>query len=322
MSKKQDREGRQDRFFALYHYMLRTDAWRALSPNARAVYVLLGSRYNGGNNGRIALSVREAASECNIANNTANRTFKELISLGFIEETRHGGLSCKTRIASEWRLTAHKCDLTGALKTNLFMHRGSQARDHRQPRSRPQPNRPEDGKRKVRLSQSTDASVSNDATACLNRRSVRRLSVSIDDTVEPVLGGSPVSNDDTHVVYQEGSASDVGLAASSTHPPSNSNNDARPENGSRRTGERVADPIFVESKSSNARLKIGAATKVTLDRQCEACGGPVGIKRADARFCSATCQKNWPRRRKRAAARAARGWRPLRGSKGKVAPYP
>jgi hypothetical protein len=60
-----------------------------------------------------------------------------LVDLGFIEETRHGSsLSGKTRLASEWRLTAFKCDLTGALKTCLFMQRGAQARDTRQSRSR------------------------------------------------------------------------------------------------------------------------------------------------------------------------------------------
>ncbi len=118
--------------------MLNTDAWKALSAPARAVYVQIGSRYNGSNNGRLACSVRDAAKECSIAINTASLAFKELVELGFIEETRHGGLSRKTRIASEWRMTAFRCDLTGALKSSLFMQRGCQAREHRLARSRPQ----------------------------------------------------------------------------------------------------------------------------------------------------------------------------------------
>ena len=48
----------QDRYFQLHHYMLRTDAWRALSAPARAVYVQIGFRYNGGNNGRYVLRSR------------------------------------------------------------------------------------------------------------------------------------------------------------------------------------------------------------------------------------------------------------------------
>lgn len=87
---------RQDRYFQLHHYMLKTNAWGALSPAARVVYVQIGYRYNGSNNGRITFSVREAATECNLAKNTAHRAFNELIDLGFIEETRHGSLSRKT----------------------------------------------------------------------------------------------------------------------------------------------------------------------------------------------------------------------------------
>ena len=138
-------------------------------------------------------------------NNTANRALKELVELGFIEETRHGGLSRKTRVASEWRLSAFKCDLTGSPKTCLFMQRGTQARDNRQPRSRPQPSRINP----ARLSQTTVASVSNDDTACLKRRSVNPPSVSNDGTLKPVLGGPPVSNDDTHIIYHVGSSSDA-----------------------------------------------------------------------------------------------------------------
>jgi hypothetical protein len=123
MAKKQPDE-RKDRYFQVHHYMMKTDAWRALSAAARAVYLQIGLRYDGFNNGKIAYSVRDAAAECDMNKDTAGRAFKELAARGFIEETRHGGLSRKTRVASEWRLTAFKCDLTGALKTCAFMHRG------------------------------------------------------------------------------------------------------------------------------------------------------------------------------------------------------
>ena len=188
---------RPDRYFQLHHYMLKTEAWRALSANARAVYLQIGARYTGSNNGKIALSVRDAASECDIARNTAGRCFKKLVDFGFIEETRHGGLSRKTRVASEWRMTAFRCDLTGASKTCLFMQRGERARGSRLARSRPQTG----GLKPVRLSQSTAPSVANDGTACRNRRSLNRPSVANDGTLEPVLGGSPVANDGTHIIY-------------------------------------------------------------------------------------------------------------------------
>jgi hypothetical protein len=101
------------RYFQLHHSMLKSDAWKALTAPSRAVYIQLGLRYNGSNNGKIPCSAREAANECRLNKDTASRAFKELIELGFIDETRHGSLSRKTRIASEWRLTAFRCDLTG-----------------------------------------------------------------------------------------------------------------------------------------------------------------------------------------------------------------
>jgi Helix-turn-helix domain len=137
--------------------MLKCDAWRVLSSAATRVYIQIGSRYNGANNGKLAFSVRDAASECNLAINTARRALHELVDLGFIEETRHGGLSKKTRIASEWRLTAFKCDLTGGFKTCAFLQRGELARTYRANYSRGS------------VYQTRSASVSKEITACLKR---------------------------------------------------------------------------------------------------------------------------------------------------------
>ena len=189
MARKHDRD-KVDRYFQLHHYMMKTEAWLALSAAARAVYLQIGFRYNGSNNGTLRLSVRDAASECNIAINTASRAFKELIDLGFIEGTREGSFDDKSRIASEWRLTAFPCNLTKAHKTCAFMHRVAQARDNRALRSRPQAER---------RSQTTVASVSNDGTDGLKRRSVRRPTV---------------SNDGTHIIYHIG-----GAAKDAAKPP-------------------------------------------------------------------------------------------------------
>jgi DNA-binding transcriptional regulator YhcF (GntR family) len=203
MAKRQSGE-RNDRYFQLHHYTTKTEAWAALSAAAVRVYVQIGIRYNGANNGKIAFSVRDATSECNIAAGTAMRALKELVDLGFIEETRHGGLSKKTRIASEWRLTAFKCDLTGALKTCAFMHRGDIARTHRANFSR------------ASLYQTRSASVSKEHTACIKRGAVIGASVSNDYTDDPQKGPPPVSNDCTHIVYQStatGRAPPEGLLA-------------------------------------------------------------------------------------------------------------
>lgn len=214
-----------DRYFQVHHFMAKTDAWRALTAPARAVYLQIGLRYNGGNNGKIQYSVRDAASECILAINTASRAFKELIALGFIEETRHGSLSRKTRIASEWRLTAFKCNLTDTPKSCLFMQRGEQARASRHSRSRPQSGR--------RLSQTTisqeQAPVSNDGRDCLKTRSVAsklyQTTISQNPeclkrrSVKPVFGGSPVSNDGTLIIYQVGDRSEIAAQAPADAAP-------------------------------------------------------------------------------------------------------
>lgn len=203
---------RPDRYFQLHHYMLKTDTWLALPAQARAVYVQIGLRYNGENNGRIAFSVRDAAKECNLNKNTAARVFKALIDFGFIEETRHGGLNRKSRMASEWRLTAFRCDLTGASKTCLFRQRGEVARGYRLARCRPQTG--------LRLSQTRPASVLKEGTACPKRGSRNRPSVPNEGTDEAVLGGSPVPNEGTHIIYQVGSRSKGQPADALSPPPS------------------------------------------------------------------------------------------------------
>jgi hypothetical protein len=65
MSRRKDE--RVDRYFQIHHYMMKTDAWKNLSAAARAVYLQIGFRYDGSNNGRISYSVRDAATECVLA---------------------------------------------------------------------------------------------------------------------------------------------------------------------------------------------------------------------------------------------------------------
>jgi hypothetical protein len=100
--------------------MLATPAWCALTPAARAVYIVLAARFNGFNNGSIGLSARDAARLCNINKDTATRAFRQLIDCGFIEAVTPGGFGRKVRHATEWRLTQYRCDLSGALPSKGF----------------------------------------------------------------------------------------------------------------------------------------------------------------------------------------------------------
>ncbi|WP_145903464.1 MarR family transcriptional regulator [Roseibium aggregatum] len=121
---KHDHKGRskgEGRYMRLLHFMLKTDAWRDLSANARAGYIEIASRYSGRNNGSISYSVREMAEALHVSKQTAMRLLAELQEHGFIVQTKKGAFSVKTeRHASEWRLTEYPCDKTGALASKDF----------------------------------------------------------------------------------------------------------------------------------------------------------------------------------------------------------
>jgi hypothetical protein len=108
-------------FVALPKYMLQSLAWRTLKPVPRAAFVELVGLYNGVNNGWLAMSARTLATAINVSRPTAARALEELTARGFIEKTRAGAFSCKIRLASEWRLTMHRCDRTHDLPSKAFM---------------------------------------------------------------------------------------------------------------------------------------------------------------------------------------------------------
>ena len=50
-----------ERFVKLIYPLLESEAWRWLEPMSQSVYIELRRRFNGSNNGRISLSLSEAA---------------------------------------------------------------------------------------------------------------------------------------------------------------------------------------------------------------------------------------------------------------------
>jgi hypothetical protein len=105
----------------LYHWFLKSEAWKSLSPNARALYVEVVTRYNGSNNGRIGFSIRDAAKALHIGRTGASAAFAELQDRGFLVIEKRSAFSLKTKLATEWRLTEFPCDVTNALSTRDFM---------------------------------------------------------------------------------------------------------------------------------------------------------------------------------------------------------
>ncbi len=121
MSKSLNKKGRSthERFAMLPFYLLKSEAWRSLRPQARAVYIELLSRYSGTNNGDISMSVREASDLCNIAIGTACKCFYELQEKGIIRCRSKGSFHLKLRHASEWVLTS--VELDGQRPTKEFI---------------------------------------------------------------------------------------------------------------------------------------------------------------------------------------------------------
>jgi hypothetical protein len=101
------------RYVKLFHWMMKTDAWRDVDPVARAIYVELERRYNGSNNGLIHYSVREAAADVNVGKSTASRALDRLQSHGFIVIEKRGRFSLKIRHATEYRLTIYDSNVEG-----------------------------------------------------------------------------------------------------------------------------------------------------------------------------------------------------------------
>lgn len=121
---KHNKKGRSTtvaQFVMLPHWMMKSPAWRSLKPVDRVLYEELTLIYNGSNNGRLALSTRDAAERCNAHRDTVGLSFRRLQAAGFIECATPGGFSRKTRHATEWRLTIHPCNVTGSLAPKTFM---------------------------------------------------------------------------------------------------------------------------------------------------------------------------------------------------------
>ena len=72
------------RHVQLPEWLQASAAWATLRPGPRALYIELKRRFNGGNNGEIFLSHRDAAKAMTVNRNTASGYFAELQERGFI----------------------------------------------------------------------------------------------------------------------------------------------------------------------------------------------------------------------------------------------
>ncbi|NEJ57499.1 hypothetical protein GUK21_14925 [Rhizobium leguminosarum] len=120
MSSRFKRKGKS-KFVMIDGYIMRSAAWDALTPVDRAAYLFFKWKFDGLNNGRLALGCRELAAGIHVSKNTANRSLDNLEGKGFIARTKLSGFNIKNRVATEWRLTEYPCGVTGELATKEFM---------------------------------------------------------------------------------------------------------------------------------------------------------------------------------------------------------
>jgi Homeodomain-like domain len=124
MPKGHNRTGRSrtdGRFTSIPEIVLASPSYVHTSPVARAALIEIARLFNGSNNGRLGLSVRQAADRLGCSKDTANRAIRELQEHGFIEPAVKGYFCTKSAPrATEWRLTWKRCDRSNALATHDY----------------------------------------------------------------------------------------------------------------------------------------------------------------------------------------------------------
>ena len=98
------KKGEVTQYVPLPYAQIKSKAWRSLSGAAVKLWLELHTRYNGGNNGKLHLSMNEAAEILGLGKATVKRAFDELIAKGFLALETEG--NWYSRRAHEWRLTS------------------------------------------------------------------------------------------------------------------------------------------------------------------------------------------------------------------------
>jgi hypothetical protein len=114
--RKHDKTGRSEDFqyWKLPYSMTRSEAFRRLGGPALKILIELRCRFSGYNNGKVTLSMDEAARLLGLSKGTVCRALAELQDKGFIQLKRRG--RWYGRQASEWSLTM--CSMNGLPATN------------------------------------------------------------------------------------------------------------------------------------------------------------------------------------------------------------
>jgi hypothetical protein len=98
----------EEQFLILSYPLLQSEAWRTLSGPAIKVFFELRTRFHGGNNGKLHLSLDEAAGLLRLGKATVLRAFVQLEERGLIVCTKRG--HWYGHRASEWAVADRGID--------------------------------------------------------------------------------------------------------------------------------------------------------------------------------------------------------------------
>lgn len=109
MGRDKRNEARRDHFTMMLRATMESPAWQALSVHAQALYPWLKLEWKGpkaNNNGRIQLSVRQAAVLLGCSRETAAKALRDLQAKGFIQVTQKAVLGITgTARCNQYELT-------------------------------------------------------------------------------------------------------------------------------------------------------------------------------------------------------------------------
>lgn len=151
--KYKGKRGYGEHFAKLPRVLMAEPAWRALKTAAQALYPHLLLEWRGAdhnNNGKIKLSVRQAAERLGCAINTANGAFHDLEAKGFLVKTKLPclGLEGKGK-CPEYEITALAMPGTGSNQGRCLFKEWRHGRDF--PVQKIRTNNPEGKNGKTRL---------------------------------------------------------------------------------------------------------------------------------------------------------------------------
>ena len=121
--RKVDQNGRShpsEKHVRLHQWMMQSRAWLSLDSFEARLLIELYSFYNGNNNGHLFLSVRKAATRCNMSKDKASASFRTLEERGFIRSRAEEPENFNLREARCWILT--EFEFAGQSPTKDFMN--------------------------------------------------------------------------------------------------------------------------------------------------------------------------------------------------------